>query len=111
MPCLSAMSASRAGFGSLCRADSSSMATQAYSALAEKSIVVGPAVPAVFEFRVVAGRAGPTKRPAQPALLNSFAVLDLDHVQAALFLDLPGPAAGAIVFAGLNGPRAWPAAD
>src|SRR5262249_25011506 len=42
---------------------------------------------------------------------DSAAALVLDHVQAALLLHRPCPAAGALVLAVADGPRAGPAAD
>src|SRR5438132_85319 len=62
------------------------MATQAYSAFAET-------------------------RMNGPRESDAAAVLDLDHVQAALLLQGAGPAAGAVVLAGGHWRRARPTAD
>src|SRR5262245_34649123 len=114
MPCLFAMSARRIGRGSAYRAASSSIATHAYSALAENNIVVS--VQWTVDGGQMARNGGAWLSTVHCPLStghysNALAVLVLDHVQAALLLDLPCPAAGAVVFARGHRSRARPAPD
>src|SRR5437016_1901778 len=109
------MAFSRTGCGSPCRAASSSMAMQAYSAFALKSIVrMALASLAVVsgEWPVVSEKPFFTDHwPLTTDHSDSRPVLVLEHVQAALLFDLAGPAAVALGVAGADRPRAGPTAD
>ena len=109
----SATSDSRTGRGSPLRAASSSMATQAYSALALNQ----HRCPADFIRDQRLKTRHPVETPRHSISnrdlinLKSRPVLHLDDVQPALLLDLPGPPAGPVVLARPDGPGTRPAAD
>src|SRR5581483_8121977 len=108
MPCLSATSARRTGRGSANRAANSSIATQAYSALAEKSMFQVPSSRFQVQNQAVVFNLEPGTWNLE--LLNAAAVRVLDHVQAALLLELAGPAAGPLALAGCHRAGTRPAA-